>query len=297
MGEVLLPDLLGQARERADAARAAPRRCRASRATRLVGAGPQRRVARPQPPHVAVVPPRLRARPRPPVSSSGGELVRSGVELVAEHRRRACARPRRAACRTHRRRAARPLRPAAPSPRRSRCRPAPASPSPASARSISSSRLGRDLAVIAERVHGRRRHGVDRVGTDQLLDVEHVAVALVLGAGAGPQQPLRPARPWRAASPSAGRRTAACSADRRAWHWRSRPCPAALRAPSRSPARRRLASRSSISLSTATSMRLTKKLATLAILPRIAALRDQLLEAGQIGFDHLLRRPAARTAA
>ena len=46
-------------------------------------------------------------------------------------------------------------------------------------------------AVVAERVERRRRHGVDGVGTDQLLDVEHVAVVLVLGAGRRPQQPLR----------------------------------------------------------------------------------------------------------
>ena len=43
-----------------------------------------------------------------------------------------------------------------------------------------------------------------------------------------------------------------------------------------------------MSLSTATSMRLTKKLATLAILLAIAALRDQMFEPRQIGFDDLL---------
>ena len=47
------------------------------------------------------------------------------------------------------------------------------------------------LAMIAERIQRRRRHGVDGVGADQLLDIEHVAVVLVLGAGGGPQQPLR----------------------------------------------------------------------------------------------------------
>ena len=47
-------------------------------------------------------------------------------------------------------------------------------------------------AVVAEGIHGRRRHGVDRVGADQLLDVEDVAIGRVLGAGAGPEQPLRP---------------------------------------------------------------------------------------------------------
>ena len=47
------------------------------------------------------------------------------------------------------------------------------------------------LAVVAEGIERRRRHGVDGVGADQLLDIEHVAVVLVLGAGRGPQQPLR----------------------------------------------------------------------------------------------------------
>ena len=45
--------------------------------------------------------------------------------------------------------------------------------------------------MVAERVHGRRRHGVDRVAADQFLDVEHIAVGLVLGPGRSPQQPLR----------------------------------------------------------------------------------------------------------
>ena len=60
------------------------------------------------------------------------------------------------------------------------------------ASSIFSSRLAPHLPVIAERIHGRRRHGVDRVGGDQLLDIEHVAVVRVLRAGAGPKQPLHP---------------------------------------------------------------------------------------------------------
>ena len=67
------------------------------------------------------------------------------------------------------------------------------------------------LPVIAERIHRRRRNGVDRVGSDQLLDIEHVAVVLVLGAGARPKQPLHPRALGAAASPSARRRTAACS--------------------------------------------------------------------------------------
>jgi len=47
------------------------------------------------------------------------------------------------------------------------------------------------LAMIAERIQRRRRHRVDGVLADQFLDIEHVAVFLVLGAGRGPQQPLR----------------------------------------------------------------------------------------------------------
>ena len=47
------------------------------------------------------------------------------------------------------------------------------------------------LAVIAEGIQRCRRHGVDGVGADQLLDIENVGIVLVLGAGGGPQQPLR----------------------------------------------------------------------------------------------------------
>ncbi|MFK4398648.1 hypothetical protein ABIF31_005205 [Bradyrhizobium elkanii] len=48
-----------------------------------------------------------------------------------------------------------------------------------------------DLAVVAEGIERCRRHGVDGVGADQLLDIEHVAIVLVLGTGRSPQQPLR----------------------------------------------------------------------------------------------------------
>ena len=47
------------------------------------------------------------------------------------------------------------------------------------------------VAVVAERVHRGRRDGVHRVAADQLLDVEDVAVGLVLHPGAGPEQALR----------------------------------------------------------------------------------------------------------
>src|SRR6185503_4082188 len=42
-------------------------------------------------------------------------------------------------------------------------------------------------AVIAEGVHGGGRNGVYRVWTDQLFDVEHIAIFWILGAGAGPE--------------------------------------------------------------------------------------------------------------
>ena len=45
--------------------------------------------------------------------------------------------------------------------------------------------------VIPERREGRGRDRVDRVGSDQLLDVDHVAIAGVLRSRAGPEQPLR----------------------------------------------------------------------------------------------------------
>ena len=45
--------------------------------------------------------------------------------------------------------------------------------------------------MIAECLQRCGRHGIDGVGTDQLLDIEHVAIVFVLGAGRGPQQPLR----------------------------------------------------------------------------------------------------------
>ena len=51
-------------------------------------------------------------------------------------------------------------------------------------------KAGSDLAVFLERHHGLLRHGVHGLGADQLLDVHHVAVAGILGSGAGPQAPL-----------------------------------------------------------------------------------------------------------
>ena len=47
------------------------------------------------------------------------------------------------------------------------------------------------LAVVGERLDGLARHRVDRLGPDQLLDVDDVAVLGVLGRGRRPQAALR----------------------------------------------------------------------------------------------------------
>ena len=49
--------------------------------------------------------------------------------------------------------------------------------------------------VVPERGQRLGRHGVDGVRADQLLDIEHVAVARILGPGARPQHPLGPGAP------------------------------------------------------------------------------------------------------
>src|SRR5262249_27749276 len=46
------------------------------------------------------------------------------------------------------------------------------------------------LPMIAKSVKGRRWNGVDCVRTDEVLHVEHVAVARILGTSAGPEQAL-----------------------------------------------------------------------------------------------------------
>ena len=60
-------------------------------------------------------------------------------------------------------------------------------------------------AVIDERLDGGVGQRVDRVGADQLVDVQRVGIGGVLRRGAGPQRPLHALRPWRPARPTAGR--------------------------------------------------------------------------------------------
>src|SRR5580704_19274289 len=52
------------------------------------------------------------------------------------------------------------------------------------------SQTGPRMTVIAESIEGCRRNGVHSVGPDQFLDVHHVAVVRILGAGAGPENAL-----------------------------------------------------------------------------------------------------------
>ena len=45
-------------------------------------------------------------------------------------------------------------------------------------------------AVIAESVEGCRRNRIDGVWSDKLLNVDHIAIAWILGAGRRPEQTL-----------------------------------------------------------------------------------------------------------
>ena len=134
-----------------------------------------------------------------------------------------------------------------------------------------------DLAVVLEGRRSSPRHRVDRVGADQLLDVERVAVGRVLGRRSTPTAPLRRGALGRQVLPARGRRRSPCSAGRRAWRWRSRACPCSSSWPPSSSRR----------LSASVSMRETKKLATEATLRRVAALGD----AAARGRGRRTRRP------
>src|SRR5690606_24650764 len=89
------------------------------------------------------------------------------------------------------------------------------------------------LAVIAKGVECGRRNGVDRIWPDQLLDIDDIAIARILGARARPEYALRlrsllreplPARAAEAllvgrAGAGAPRGRAHCSGERTMWHW------------------------------------------------------------------------------
>ena len=114
--------------------------------------------------------------------------------------------------------------------------------------------------MVGERVDDRLRHGVDRAGRDQLLDVDDVPVVRVLGRRWTPTADAAGARRRRPAPASGRCRTPRRTPRRRAGRWRSRPCPERLglrRVPI-------LSSRLSISVST----RDTKNEATEPILVR-----------------------------
>ena len=61
---------------------------------------------------------------------------------------------------------------------------------------------GAGPAVTTKGVQGGGRNGADGIGTDEFLDVAHVTVGGVLGAGAGPQQPLATGAPGRQGLPA-----------------------------------------------------------------------------------------------
>ena len=118
-------------------------------------------------------------------------------------------------------------------------------------------------AVVAERGQRLGRNGVDGVRPDQLLDVEHVAVARVLGARAGPEHALRlGALRRQGLPPRAGEDLLVALVGELRVGDRHLAQQAPRAAPSPRPSA--VFSFSSSSASTAVSMRLTKKLATLA---------------------------------
>src|SRR5258708_20938251 len=53
-------------------------------------------------------------------------------------------------------------------------------------------KTGARVAMVAEGRERRRRRGIEGLGADQLLGIEHVAIVFVLCTGRGPQQALRP---------------------------------------------------------------------------------------------------------
>ena len=128
--------------------------------------------------------------------------------------------------------------------------------------------------MILERLDRLERHRVHRVGADQLLDVEHVAVRRILRRRRRPQAPLvARALAGEVLPPRPGERLLV-SARTPASRSRSPACPRAPDAPSCS---RRL--------SASVSTRETKNDATDATFARIASGRDEPLEAAEIRLD------------
>ncbi len=251
---------------------------------RLVGAAPQRRVARPQPPHVSALPPRfeavcdrllvlgrkLGALTVEPVAEDGGTLAGDRAEQLVERVRKE-------------------LDALLDQLRGDRIERNPGAPQrchhllgPIEIFLEARSRF----AMIPEGVHGGGRHGIDGVGCRSARRRRARRCSSGSWCRCSPTTAAGPARPWHAASPSARRRRAACTLDRRAWHWRSATLPwmaaSAARSSPAPPWRRR----SSMSLSTAMSMRLTKKLATLAI-PGSPPCATSSSRPRQIRLDHL----------
>ena len=132
-------------------------------------------------------------------------------------------------------------------------------------------------AVVLEGVEGGVGHRVDRVGTDQRVDVEGVGVGRVLGRGRRPQRPLHPGARGGQRLPAGPAERARGRARRRAGPGRPRPCPAAPSASGVPMA----SSRRSTSVST----RLTKNDATLRHRRQVAAVEAS--RPRDVGLDDL----------
>ena len=115
---------------------------------------------------------RRAGRGRSPRAAAGRARARRSASLMPPPARRAWPRRRRTAAGRTWRTSPRPRARASPRRRRSRCPPRRTRRACARAPSTSRSSVSRDLAVVLEGLDRLARHRVDRVGADELLDVD-----------------------------------------------------------------------------------------------------------------------------
>ncbi len=138
-------------------------------------------------------------------------------------------------------------------------------------------------AVVAEGGEGLRRDGVDGLGARSAPPRRGRRGSAGSWCRCWPTARAGSGRPWPSRPPSADRRISSCSARTRAWRWRWPPLP-------RRPAERAFSGPSAVlhprlsSASTALSMRLTKKLATLATPETSPPSASARLEAVDVGL-------------
>ena len=85
-------------------------------------------------------------------------------------------------------------------------------------------KAGPESTMISECIVGGGGDRVHSIGTDQFLDIQHVAESRILRAGAGPKNPLRLAAMARKRLPARIAEYIFCNSDRQASHWRWQPC-------------------------------------------------------------------------